>query len=96
MSQTSSTALITGASRGLGLALARELAGQGWNLIIDARGAQALEEARAQLAALSAGGQIVAIAGDVTDAKVRVARHASKHEKMVREKRPARNRFAGV
>lgn len=68
MSQTSSTALITGASRGLGLALARELAGQGWNLIIDARGAQALEEARAQLSTLSSGGQIVAIAGDVTDA----------------------------
>jgi NAD(P)-dependent dehydrogenase (short-subunit alcohol dehydrogenase family) len=68
MTQTISTALITGASRGLGLALARELAGRGWNLIIDARGARALEEARAQLAALTAASQIVAIAGDVTDA----------------------------
>ena len=43
------TALITGASRGLGLALARELVQPGWNVIIDARGAQALEEARVQL-----------------------------------------------
>ena len=32
------TALITGASRGLGLALARSLASEGWTLIIDARG----------------------------------------------------------
>ena len=61
---TSSTALITGASRGLGLALARQLAQEGWNLIIDARGAEALEAARAELAART---QVVAIAGDVTD-----------------------------
>ncbi len=47
MAQTrKQSALITGASRGLGLALARELAGKGWNLIIDARGAEALEAAR--------------------------------------------------
>ncbi|MEX0750085.1 MAG: SDR family oxidoreductase [Dehalococcoidia bacterium] len=58
------TALITGASRGLGLALARELARRGWSLIIDARGAEALEAARAELASLS---DVVAIAGDVTD-----------------------------
>jgi NAD(P)-dependent dehydrogenase (short-subunit alcohol dehydrogenase family) len=44
------TALITGASRGLGLALARGLADRSWNLIVDARGAAALESARAELA----------------------------------------------
>ena len=33
-----STAIITGASRGLGLALARALAARGWRLVIDARG----------------------------------------------------------
>src|SRR5437764_3957542 len=69
-STTSRTALITGASRGLGLALARQLARQGWNLIIDARGAEALETARAELAALT---NVVAIPGDVTDVKHREA-----------------------
>ena len=37
--RTERTALITGASRGLGLALARGLAGRGWNLILTARDA---------------------------------------------------------
>jgi NAD(P)-dependent dehydrogenase (short-subunit alcohol dehydrogenase family) len=58
------TALITGASRGLGLALARALARQGWSLIIDARGAEALEAARAELARET---HVVAAPGDVTD-----------------------------
>lgn len=62
------TALITGASRGLGLALARELAPRGWNLLINARGPQALEEARVQLSALAGEGRVVAMPGDVTDA----------------------------
>src|ERR687893_210725 len=56
-------ALITGASRGLGLALARALAADGWTLIIDARGAAALDAARAELAARTT---VVAIPGDVT------------------------------
>ena len=58
------TALITGASRGLGLALARELARRSWRLVIDARGAEALEAARAELAAAT---EVVAIPGDVAD-----------------------------
>ena len=56
-------ALITGASRGLGLALARQLAQNGWGLIIDARVKKGLEEAREQLAAKTT---VIAIAGDVT------------------------------
>ncbi len=56
-------ALITGASRGLGLALARQLAQNGWGLIIDARGKKALEEAREQLSAKT---KVIAISGDVT------------------------------
>jgi NAD(P)-dependent dehydrogenase (short-subunit alcohol dehydrogenase family) len=58
------TALITGASRGLGLALARTLAEDGWALIIDARGEEALESARAEL---SRDTRVVAIPGDVAD-----------------------------
>jgi NAD(P)-dependent dehydrogenase (short-subunit alcohol dehydrogenase family) len=64
------TALITGASRGLGLALARELGRQGWALVIDARNAHELEEARREL--LSAP-LVTAVAGDVTDVAHRQA-----------------------
>jgi NAD(P)-dependent dehydrogenase (short-subunit alcohol dehydrogenase family) len=59
------TAIVTGASRGLGLALARALARDGWRLAIDARGADALEAARAELAALT---EVAAVPGDVADA----------------------------
>lgn len=57
-------ALITGASRGLGLALARALAERGWSLVIDARGAEALERARAELSSRT---RVIAIPGDVAD-----------------------------
>ena len=58
----SKTAVITGASRGLGLALARKLSDDGWTLIIDARGAKDLEAARAELTQMT---RVVAIPGDV-------------------------------
>jgi NAD(P)-dependent dehydrogenase (short-subunit alcohol dehydrogenase family) len=64
------TALITGASRGLGLALARALAADGWTLILDARGADALETARTELAAHTT---VIAPPGDVTDPAHRAA-----------------------
>ncbi|MEO3823148.1 SDR family NAD(P)-dependent oxidoreductase [Actinomadura sp. B10D3] len=54
------TALITGASQGLGRALARGLAGDGWNLVIDARDAAALAAVADETGA-------TAIAGDVAD-----------------------------
>jgi NAD(P)-dependent dehydrogenase (short-subunit alcohol dehydrogenase family) len=54
------TALITGASRGLGRALARGLAEDGWTLVIDARDAAALSAVADETGA-------TAIAGDVAD-----------------------------
>jgi len=60
-------ALITGASRGLGRALARSLAADGWHLVIDARGTAALEEAAAELRAAGAA-SVDAVPGDVADA----------------------------
>lgn len=59
------TALITGASRGLGLALARELASDGWTLLIDGRNADALRDTAAELGLLT---QVFALPGDVSDA----------------------------
>ncbi len=58
------TALITGASRGLGFALASSLAERGWEMIIDARGAPALEKARDTLSKLA---RATAIPGDLSD-----------------------------
>ncbi len=68
---TQQVALITGASRGLGRTLAVFLAGRGWELIITARDAAALEGARAELAAL--GAPVTALAGDVADPDHRAA-----------------------
>jgi NAD(P)-dependent dehydrogenase (short-subunit alcohol dehydrogenase family) len=58
------TAIVTGASRGLGLALANALADRGWRLVIDARDAAALAQAAAGLKART---EVVAVAGDVVD-----------------------------
>ena len=56
------TAVITGGSRGLGRALAIELAARGWDLILDARGREDLEQVAADL-----GEQVVAVPGDISD-----------------------------
>ncbi len=56
-------AVITGASRGLGLALAHALADDGWSLVLDARDGSALRAAAPSGAVL--------VAGDVTDARHR-------------------------
>jgi NAD(P)-dependent dehydrogenase (short-subunit alcohol dehydrogenase family) len=56
-----SVGILTGASRGLGLAFARALSERGWRLVVDARGADALERAVAGLEG------VLAIPGDVAD-----------------------------
>lgn len=58
------TVLITGATRGLGLALARALSHKGWYLIFDARNARVVAKIAEELSSLT---KITAIAGDVTD-----------------------------
>ncbi|MFF5962138.1 SDR family NAD(P)-dependent oxidoreductase [Streptomyces collinus] len=59
-------AIITGASKGLGRALAEALAGRGWDLVLDARGAQALADTAEVVSAH--GTRVSALPGDVTDA----------------------------
>ncbi|MFD5589203.1 SDR family NAD(P)-dependent oxidoreductase [Streptomyces sp. NPDC057413] len=62
-------AIITGASRGLGRALAGALAERGWDLVLDARGAGPLEETAVALTAYDV--RVQAVPGDVTDARHR-------------------------
>lgn len=66
-----STALITGASRGLGRALAAGLGRAGFDLVIDARDAAALDAAAGALRA--SGVAVTAVPGDVTDPAHRAA-----------------------
>jgi len=62
-----STGIVTGASRGLGLALARQLVARGWRLVVDARGSAELERA------WSGVDDVVSIAGDIADSRHRLA-----------------------
>ncbi|MFF5443880.1 SDR family NAD(P)-dependent oxidoreductase [Streptomyces sp. NPDC012888] len=66
-----SVAVVTGASRGLGLALAVELAGRGFDLVLGARGAGELERAAARVERL--GVRAVPVSGDVASAEHRSA-----------------------
>jgi NAD(P)-dependent dehydrogenase (short-subunit alcohol dehydrogenase family) len=63
---TMAVAVITGASKGLGRALAEALARQGWDLVLSARSADVLKESAEHVAQY--GTRVVAVPGDVTDA----------------------------
>lgn len=62
-------AIITGASKGLGRALAEALAARGWDLVLDARTAAVLKETADRLTTY--GTRVTALPGDVTDSRHR-------------------------
>ena len=70
------TGIVTGASRGLGLALSRALVDRGWKLVVDARGDETLEREWDGVAS------VVALAGDVADAWHRSAIVAAAGERI--------------
>src|SRR3954447_17941726 len=61
------TGIVTGASRGLGLALVRSLSDRGWRVVVDARGEGALRLAADDLPG------VVAVPGNITDPTHRTA-----------------------
>ena len=71
MTESTRIALVTGASRGLGLVIARVLARRGYSLVIGGRDRSALENAAVELAVDAPA--VRPIAGDITDAQVRAA-----------------------
>ena len=66
-------ALVCGASKGLGLGCAQALAAEGANVVIVARGADALNAAAAELRTASPAVQVIAVAADITTAEGRAA-----------------------
>lgn len=65
MSRVAGAAVVTGAGRGIGRAIALELAGRGYAVALQARTHDQLEATRS--AVEGAGGQAVVVSGDVTD-----------------------------
>ena len=66
------TALVCAASKGLGRGCAEALAGEGVNLVITARGREALEQTAAEIRAAT-GAKVTAVAGDITTPEGRAA-----------------------
>ncbi|TDM08449.1 MAG: 3-oxoacyl-ACP reductase [Ideonella sp. MAG2] len=64
-------ALVCGASKGLGRGCAQALVQEGVNVVITARGADALESTATELRGLNPGVQVRAVAGDITTAQGR-------------------------
>ncbi|MEV4124173.1 SDR family oxidoreductase [Nocardia sp. NPDC049707] len=67
------SALVSGASRGIGKAVAAELLRRGANVLITARKPEPLEEAAAELRALGHRGEVSALAGNSGDPDSRAA-----------------------
>src|SRR5215211_613590 len=69
MAESTRIALVTGASRGLGLVIARVLGTRGYKLVIGGRDRAALLSAAAILAEHAP--TVLPVAGDITDAQMR-------------------------
>jgi NAD(P)-dependent dehydrogenase (short-subunit alcohol dehydrogenase family) len=76
---TPPTAVITGASRGLGAALATALSARGWRLVVDGRDADRLA---ATVAGLPSPDRVTAVPGDVADAAHRAALAAAAGDRL--------------
>jgi len=70
-------ALVCGASKGLGLGCAQAMAAEGVNLVVVARGAEALAQAAESLRALPGAATVVAVAADITTPTGRAAAFAA-------------------
>jgi 3-oxoacyl-[acyl-carrier protein] reductase len=64
---------VCGASKGLGLGCAQALAGEGVNVVVVARGREALEASAAGIRTASPGVQVIAVAADITTTEGRAA-----------------------
>jgi NAD(P)-dependent dehydrogenase (short-subunit alcohol dehydrogenase family) len=69
MTEPTPIAIVTGASRGLGLVIARVLAARGYGLVIGGRDTEALAAAEGELSRTAL--TVVPVAGDITDPQVR-------------------------
>jgi NAD(P)-dependent dehydrogenase (short-subunit alcohol dehydrogenase family) len=61
------TALITGGSKGFGLALAQSLVADGWSVVVDGRDREVMHAAITRLQAVSSGQPVIGIVGDIAD-----------------------------
>jgi len=66
-------ALVCAASKGLGKGCAQALVGEGVNVVVTARGDEALQVTAAELRALNPAAQVRAVAGDITTPEGRAA-----------------------
>jgi 3-oxoacyl-[acyl-carrier protein] reductase len=66
-------ALVCASSKGLGRGCAEALAAEGVNLVVTARGADALEATATALRAIPGAGEVRAVAGDITSVEGRAA-----------------------
>lgn len=66
-------ALVCAGSKGLGKGCAAALAGEGANVVVTARGEEALQATAAELRAANPGVQVIAVAGDITTPEGRAA-----------------------